>query len=194
MKARGWVVAALMGAALVWGPALWAPVLGRLNLLLMKLGLLAFGGGFTLIPLIQQEVVERLGWLTTREFMDGIALGQVTPGPIMITATFVGYRIAGVVGAVASTLAVFFPSFLVLVGAVPHFDRIKQLQTVQWMIRGVLAGFIGLLVFVLLQFGHASLVDWKAWGLAVAAFLALRWKVDLLVIVGVTALLSVLAL
>lgn len=194
MKARGWVVAALVGAALVWGPELWAPVLGRLNLLLMKLGLLAFGGGFTLIPLIQQEVVERLGWLTTREFMDGIALGQVTPGPIMITATFVGYRIAGVVGAVASTLAVFFPSFLVLVGAVPHFDRIKQLQTVQWMIRGVLAGFIGLLVFVLLQFGQASLVDWKAWGLAVAAFLALRWKVDLLVIVGVTALLSVLVL
>jgi chromate transporter len=194
MKARGWVVAALVGAALVWGPELWAPVLGRLNLLLMKLGLLAFGGGFTLIPLIQQDVVERLGWLTTREFMDGIALGQVTPGPIMITATFVGYRIAGVVGAVASTLAVFFPSFLVLVGAVPHFDRIKQLQTVQWMIRGVLAGFIGLLVFVLLQFGHASLVDWKAWGLAVAAFLALRWKVDLLVIVGVTALLSVLVL
>jgi chromate transporter len=194
MKARGWVVAALVGAALVWGPELWAPVLGRLNLLLMKLGLLAFGGGFTLIPLIQQEVVERLGWLTTREFMDGIALGQVTPGPIMITATFVGYRIAGVVGAGASTLAVFFPSFLVLVGAVPHFDRIKQLQTVQWMIRGVLAGFIGLLVFVLLQFGRASLVDWRTWGLAVAAFLALRWKVDLLVIVGVTALLSVLTL
>jgi chromate transporter len=112
----------------------------------------------------------------------------------MITATFVGYRIAGVVGAVASTLAVFFPSFLVLVGAVPHFDRIRQLQTIQWMIRGVLAGFIGLLGFVLLQFGQASLVDWKAWGLAVAAFLALRWKVDLLVIVGVTALLSILTL
>jgi chromate transporter len=194
MKARGWIVAALVGAALVWGPVLWAPVLGRLNLLLMKLGVLAFGGGFTLIPLIQQEVVERLGWLTTREFMDGIALGQITPGPIMITATFVGYRIAGVVGAVASTLAVFFPSFLVLVGAVPHFDRIRQLQTIQWMIRGVLAGFIGLLVFVLVQFGQASLVDWKAWGLAAAAFLALRWKVDLLVIVGVTALLSVLVL
>jgi chromate transporter len=192
MRARGWIVAALVGAALVWGPQLWDPVLGQLNLLLMKLGLLAFGGGFTLIPLIQQEVVGRLGWLSTREFIDGIALGQVTPGPIMITATFVGYRIAGVVGALASTLAVFFPSFLVLVGAVPHFDRIKRLRTVQWMIRGVLAGFIGLLVFVLLQFGQASLVEWKTWALAVAAFIALWRKVDLLVIVGVAALLSIL--
>jgi len=191
MRARGWIVAALVGAALVWGPQLWDPVLGQLNLLLMKLGLLAFGGGFTLIPLIQQEVVGRLGWLSTREFIDGIALGQVTPGPIMITATFVGYRIAGVVGALASTLAVFFPSFLVLVGAVPHFDRIKRLRTVQWMIRGVLAGFIGLLVFVLLQFGQASLVEWKTWALAVAAFIALWRKVDLLVIVGVAAFLSI---
>lgn len=192
MRARGWIVAALVGAALVWGPQLWDPVLGQLNLLLMKLGLLAFGGGFTLIPLIQEEVVGRLGWLSTREFIDGIALGQVTPGPIMITATFVGYRIAGVLGAIASTLAVFFPSFLVLVGTAPHFERIKRLQTVQWMIRGILAGFIGLLVFVLVQFGQASLVDWKTWALAAAAFIALRWKVDLLVIVGAAALISIL--
>jgi chromate transporter len=158
----------------------------------MKLGALAFGGGFTLIPLVQEEVVGRLGWLSTREFIDGIALGQVTPGPIMITATFVGYRIAGVLGAIASTLAVFFPSFLVLVGTVPHFDRIKRLRTVQWMIRGILAGFIGLLVFVLVQFGQASLVDWKTWALAAAAFIALRWKVDLLVVVGAVALISIL--
>jgi len=192
MSARGWVIAALLGIGLVWGLWFWTPVLGQLDLLLMKLGILAFGGGFTLIPLIQEEVVGRLGWLSTREFIDGIALGQVTPGPIMITATFVGYRIAGVLGAIASTLAVFFPSFLVLVGTAPHFERIKRLQTVQWMIRGILAGFIGLLVFVLVQFGQASLVDWKTWALAAAAFIALRWKVDLLVIVGAAALISIL--
>jgi chromate transporter len=191
MRARGWGIAAILGMALAFGPYVWDPVLGQLNLLLMKLGILAFGGGFTLIPLIQEEVVTRLGWLTTREFIDGIALGQVTPGPIVITATFVGYKVAGVVGAALSTLAVFFPSFLVLVGTVPHYDRIRRLQPVQWMIRGVLAGFIALLVFVLWQFGRASLVDWKTWGLAAAAFLALRWKVDLLVIVGVVALLSI---
>jgi len=191
MKVSGWIMAALVGAALVWCPQIWAPALGQLDLLLMKLGLLAFGGGFTLIPLIQQEVVERLGWLSTREFIDGIALGQVTPGPIMITAAFVGYRMAGFVGAFASTLAVFFPSFLVLVATAPYYDRIKRLQTVQQMIQGVLAGFIALLVFVLWQFGQASLVDWKTWALAAAAFIALRWKVDLLVIVSMAALISI---
>ncbi len=191
MKARGWILAAIIGMALVFGPYAWDPVLGQLNWLLVKLGALAFGGGFTLIPLIQEEVVSRLGWLTTREFIDGIALGQVTPGPIIITATFVGYKIAGLVGAALSTLAVFFPSFLVLVGTVPHYDRIRRLQPVQWMIKGVLAGFSALLVFVLWQFGRASLVDWKTWALAAAAFLALRWKkIDLLVIVGAVALLS----
>jgi chromate transporter len=192
MSAWGWGIAAILGIGLVFGPYVWDPVVGQLDWLLMKLGVLAFGGGFTLIPLIQAEVVTRLEWLTTREFIDGIALGQVTPGPIVITATFVGYKMAGVGGAVLSTLAVFFPSFVVLVGTVPHFDRIKRLPAVQWMIKGVLAGFIALLVFVLWQFGRASLVDWKTWGLATATFLALRWKVDLLVIVGGVAIVSML--
>ncbi len=192
MNARGWAIAAIIGVGLIFGPFVWDPLLGQLDWLLMKLGALAFGGGFTLIPLIQQEVVTRLGWLSTREFIDSIALGQVTPGPIIITATFVGYRISGLIGATAATLAVFFPSFLVLIGTVPHYDRIKRLRFVQWMIKGVLAGFIALLVFVLWQFGQASLVDWKTWALAAAAFLALRWKVDLLAIVGVVAILSVM--
>lgn len=194
MTPWGWAMALLLGAILAWGPALWAPILGQLDLLLMRLGALAFGGGFTLIPLIQQEVVGRLGWLTTRQFIDGIALGQVTPGPIIITATFVGYRIAGLAGAVASTLAVFFPSFLVLVAAIPHFDRIKRTPVVQIMVRGILAGFIALLVFVLLQFGQTSLTDWKTAGIALAAFAALWRKIDLLWIVAAVAVISVVFL
>ena len=95
MTVRAWMIAAVLAVALLAGPRLWAPALAELNLTLMKLGALAFGGGFTLIPLIQHEVVEYHGWLTTREFIDGIALGQVTPGPIVITATFVGYRLRG---------------------------------------------------------------------------------------------------
>ena len=159
----------------------------------MKLGALAFGGGFTMIPLIQHEVVEHAGWLTTREFIDGIALGQVTPGPIVITATFVGYRIGGLLGAVTATMAVFLPSFLILMATLPRYDRIKALRPVRWMTHGVLAAFIALLAFVLLQFGQASLVDGKTWALALGAAAALWWEVDLLVIVGATAILSILA-
>ena len=192
MTVRAWVIAAVLTVALLAGPRLWAPTLAELNLTLMKLGALAFGGGFTLVPLIQQEVVERRGWLTTREFIDGIALGQVTPGPIAITATFVGYRLAGLAGAVGSTVAVFLPSFLVLMAALPHYDRIKRLRAVRWMIQGVLAAFIALLLSVLVEFSRASLADWKTVGLTTAAAVALWWKIDLLLIVAGAAILSIL--
>ena len=191
MSTRAWAIAVVLGVAFLSAPLLWNPALARLNLALVKLSVLAFGGGFTMVPLIQHDVVERWGWLTTREFIDGIALGQVTPGPIVITATFVGYRVAGLVGAVTSTVAVFFPSFLILIGTLPHYDRIKRLQMVQWMIHGVLAAFVALLVFVLFQFGRTSLVDWKTVTVSVVAMIALWRKVDLLAIVGVTAIVSV---
>jgi len=192
MTVRAWVIAAVLAVALLAGPRVWAPALAELNLTLMKLGTLAFGGGFTLVPLIQHEVVEHRGWLTTREFIDGIALGQVTPGPIVITATFVGYRIAGLAGAVGSTVAVFLPSFLILMAALPHYDRIKRLRAVRWMIQGILAAFIALLLSVLVEFGRASLVDWKTAALATAAALALWWKIDLLLIVAGAAIFSIL--
>jgi chromate transporter len=188
---RAWAIAGVLGVGFLSAPLLWNPALARLNLALVKLSVLAFGGGFTMVPLIQHDVVERWGWLTTREFIDGIALGQVTPGPIVITATFVGYRVAGLVGAVTSTVAVFFPSFLILMGALPHYDRIKRLRAAQWMIHGVLAAFVALLVFVLFQFGRTSLVDWKTVTVAVVAVIALWRRVDLLTIVGATAIVSV---
>jgi chromate transporter len=194
MSGWAWGGAVAVAIALAWAPQLWNPTLGQLNIALMKLSALAFGGGFTLIPLIQHEVVEHAGWLTTREFIDGIALGQVTPGPIVITATFVGYRVGGLLGAVTCTTAVFLPSFLILMATLPRYDRIKTLRPVRWMTRGVLAAFIALLVSVLLQFGQASLVDGKTWVLALGAAVALWWEVDLLVIVGATAILSILVL
>jgi chromate transporter len=189
---RAWASALGLAIVLAGAPRLWNPTVGDLNVVLMKLGALAFGGGFTMIPLIQHEVVERAGWLTTREVIDGIALGQVTPGPIMITATLVGYRVGALLGALTSTGAVFFPSFVILMAALPHYDRIKRWPPVRWMIDGVLAAFIALLVSVLLQFGRAALVDWKTCALALAAAAALWLGIDLLPIVGVTAVLSIL--
>ena len=101
------------------------PRITGLSLSLSKIGALAFGGGFTALPLIQYEMVDRFHWLTTKEFLDGIALGQVTPGPILITATFVGYKVASVFGAAMATLGVFFPSFFILVLLIPYHDRLK---------------------------------------------------------------------
>jgi chromate transporter len=192
MTPRGWIVAAIVAACVLLLPLTFAPVLAYLNLTFMKVDLLAFGGGFTTIPLIQREVVDRFGWVSTREFIDGIALGQVTPGPIVITATFVGYKVGGLLGALLGTIAVFFPSFLVVTTLAPHYERIKRSRQIQLMVRGILAAFIGLLLFVGYRFGEVALVDWRTWVLMAAAWLALWRKVDLLLVVGGGAVLSVL--
>jgi chromate transporter len=185
-------VAAIVAACVLLLPLTFAPVLASLDLIFMKVDLLAFGGGFTTIPLIQREVVDRFGWVSTREFIDGIALGQVTPGPIVITATFVGYKAGGLLGALLGTIAVFFPSFLVVTTLAPHYDRIKRSRPVQIMVGGILAAFIAMLLLVVYHFGKEALVDWKTWGLMAVAWLALWRKVDLLLVVGVGAVLSVL--
>ena len=192
MTARGWVIAAGVALCLVLVPLVFAPVLAQLNLIFMKVDLMAFGGGFTTIPLIQREVVDRFGLVTTREFIDGIALGQVTPGPIVITATFVGYKAGGLLGALLGTIAVFFPSFVILTALAPHYDRLKRSRPIQLMVRGILAAFLGMLLLVAYHFGREALVDWKTWGMMAAAWLALWRKVDLLLIVGVGAALSML--
>jgi len=192
MTPRARIVAAVVAACVLLLPLTFAPILSSLNLIFMKVDLLAFGGGFTTIPLIQREVVDRFGWVSTREFIDGIALGQVTPGPIVITATFVGYKVGGLLGALLGTIAVFFPSFLVVTTLAPHYDRIKRSRPVQTMVHGILAAFIGLLLFVGYRFGMVALVDWRTWALMAAAWVALWRKVDLLLIVSVGAVLSTL--
>jgi chromate transporter len=192
MTPRGWLVAGGVALGVLVVPLAFAPILAQLNLIFMKVDLMAFGGGFTTIPLFQREVVDRFGWVTTREFIDGIALGQVTPGPIVITATFVGYKVGGLAGALLGTVAVFFPSFLIVTTLAPHYERIKRSRQIQLMVRGILAAFIGMLLFVGYRFGEVALVDWRTWVLMAAAWLALWRKVDLLLVVGSGAVLSVL--
>ena len=155
------------------------PRLTYLCLILSKIGALAFGGGFTTIPLIQYEMVDRLNWLTTKEFLDGILLGQVTPGPILITSTFVGYKVSGLLGALMATIGVFFPSFFILVLLVPYHDRLRGMKTVRIIEQGILGSFIGMLGLVLYNFGRVSFVDIPSVVFAAVAFLALLKKVGL---------------
>jgi chromate transporter len=155
------------------------PRLTYLCLILSKIGALAFGGGFTTIPLIQYEVVDRLNWLTTKEFLDGILMGQVTPGPILITSTFVGYKVSGLLGALMATIGVFFPSFFILVLLVPYHDRLRGMKTVRIIEQGILGSFIGMLGLVLYNFGRVSFVDIPSVIFAAVAFIALLKKVGL---------------
>ncbi len=161
-------------------------------MLMMKIDLFAFGGGFGSLPLMFHEIVEVRQWLDSTTFMEGIALGQVTPGPIVITATFVGYLTYGFPGALVATIAIFTPSFLILIITMPLFERLKASPYFLRSIKGVLASFVGLLFFVLLKFGLAVHWDWRAVLLGIAALSALRMKADILPVVIVGGIISIL--
>jgi len=163
-----------------------------LSVVMLRVDALAFGGGFASVPVMLHEVVGVKQWMSTRIFMDGIAMGQVTPGPIVITATFVGYRIAGIAGAALATAAVFLPSFLILALVVPHFDRMKANPYFQRAMRGILASFVGLLLAVTIKF--ALVVPWSPLSamLAGAAFAALMLKVEVPWVVVPGAIISAL--
>jgi chromate transporter len=158
-------------------------MLFALALLMLKIDLFAFGGGFASVPLMLHEIVDARHWLDSKTFMDGIALGQVTPGPIVITATFVGYQIAGALGAVVGTVGIFTPSFLMVLLTVPHFDRLQHSLWFRRALRGVLASFVGLLAAVAVNFGLAAAWSIPAVLIAAAALTALRFKIDILWVV-----------
>ena len=188
-KAVVMIVAVAMTAWL----ALWfmQQRLAELAALMAQIDLFAFGGGFASVPLLFHEVVEVRRWLDARTLLDGIVLGQVTPGPIVITATFVGSRLAGVAGGVAATVGVFLPSFLMVIGLAPHFDRLRTSPMVSRSVSGVLCSFVGLLLTVTGRFAQNVSWNWPHALLAVAAFIALRLKVDILWVVLVGSGLSV---
>lgn len=128
-----------------------------------SIGSFAFGGGFTTIPLIKSIVVDGHNWVTLKEFSDGIAIGQITPGPVFITAAFIGFKVFGWLGALISTLGIFLPSVLLIVILGKVHEKIKELKIVRIVTKGFLAGFIGIIGTVAIQFGEKSLVNWQAW-------------------------------
>lgn len=166
----------------------------NLAVIMVKVDLFAFGGGFASVPVMLHQVVEVRNWLDSKTFMDGIALGQVTPGPIVITATFVGYQIAGLTGAIISTVAIFSPSFLMVLHTVPYLDRLQGSLLLRRALRAVLASFVGLLLAVTVQFSLAVAWTGRSLLLALAAFVALLFKVDILWVVVGGACIAVLLL
>jgi chromate transporter len=186
----------VLGLAAAAGFAVLALVrrdLLHLGLLFSKIDFMAFGGGFASVPLMFREVVEIRSWMDAPTFMNGIALGQLTPGPIVITATFVGYTVNGLPGALVATLAVFFPSFLVLVGVAPWFDRVRSYPWVGRAMGGLLGSFVGLLLTVTVRL--AFHIHWDGLHLlvAAAALAGLLAKVDILWVVIAGIAVSALA-
>ena len=154
-----------------------------LSTLMFRIDLFAFGGGFASVPLMYHEIVEVRHMLDAQAFLNGIALGQVTPGPIVITATFVGYLIAGMWGGIIGTISIFLPSFMMVVGVTPFFDRLRNQKYFNAIITGILSSFVGLLFVVTVRF--ATDVHWGPAQifLGAAALIALFLQTDILYVV-----------
>jgi chromate transporter len=169
-------------------------ILYNLAAVMLKVDLFAFGGGFASLPLMLHEIVMNRGWLDSKTFMDGIALGQITPGPIVNTATYVGYLVYGILGAIVATIAIFTPSFFMVITVAPFFDRLKNSVYFMRAIDGIFASFVGLLLFVCIKFAMAVPWDFIRILLGLAALTALLRKVDILYIVPVGAVISLFIL
>ncbi|HVN65196.1 MAG TPA: chromate efflux transporter [Methanomicrobiales archaeon] len=143
----------------------------------------AFGGGFAALPLMFHQVVDVHAWLDAPTFLNGIALGQVTPGPIVITATFVGYLVGGLPGALAATVGMFAASFLLVIGLAPYFNRLRDSPVYHRIFRGILFSFVGLLVSVTMKFGMGIPWDIPSIILGAGTFISLVLGAEILWVV-----------
>ena len=178
----------LVAAAVLAALFCYQRQLYELGAMMVRIDLFAFGGGFASVPLLFNEVVTTRHWLEGAPLMDGILLGQITPGPIVITATFVGYLLYGTMGALVATVAIFLPSFLVVIAVAPWFDRLRVSPLLARLIAGALCSFPGLLLIVAVSFGQSVRWDARQVGLAVVAFAVLRLGAGILwVVLAATA-------
>jgi chromate transporter len=171
--------AALVAAFFAWEPG----TLVDLAVVFSRAGGLLLGGGYVIIPLIQDDAVERYRWLTPEQFLDGVALGQATPGPIVITATFVGYGAAGFPGAAIATLAVFLPSFVFAIAAANFLDRVRSWKIATAFLRGVGPAVVGSIAAVGAKLGRDAITD--GWTVAIfATGLVVAWRYGALPAMG----------
>lgn len=138
-----------------------------------------FGGGYVVIPAMQQIVVNSMNWLTNKEFADAIAMGQITPGPIFISTTFIGYKLAGFWGALNATIAIFLPPGLVMIGCTHYLDKIRNSTVITAIFKGLRPAIIGMIAaaaFTIMSHSDLSLKT----GLLFLLFLilAIRFKAD----------------
>lgn len=148
-------------------------------LFFLKIGSVLYGSGYVLLAFLQRDLVERLGWLTSQELLDAIAIGQFTPGPVFTTATFVGYLLGGNAGAIAGTIGIFLPAFL-LVGIVnPWVPKLRRSRWFGTFLDGVNAASLGLMAGVIYTLGRTALIDWVTIGLAMLGAIAVfRFKIN----------------
>ena len=163
--------------------------LGRLFLSFLKIGSVVFGSGYVLLPFVQAEFVERLHWLTDKQLIDAVAVGQFTPGPLFTTATFIGFVLGGWAGAAVATVGIFLPGFLLVAVGGPVIPKIRRSALASAALDGVIAGSLALMAVVTWQLGKTAIVDRMTLIVfLLSAFVLLRFRINSAWLIGAAAL------
>jgi chromate transporter len=175
-------------------PTAQGSILSKLLLFFLKAGSLTFGSGLVIVPFLEKGLVQHTGWLDERQFLVAVAMGMLSPGPVVITATFVGYVVAGFWGAVISTVGIFLPSFLLVLIVAPILLRYRTNSNVQGFVKGAYAAAIGTILGACVLLGRIAIGDWLTGLVALVSLIVLfRWKVSNPLLVAVTAIIGLIA-
>jgi len=170
------------------------PLLGKLLAFFLKAGALTFGSGLVIVPFLEKGLVQDTHWLNPREFLVAVAIGMISPGPVVITATFVGYLVAGFWGSLLSTIGIFLPSFLLVLIVAPILLRHRNNPNVQGFVKGAFAAAIGTILGASILLGKIAIGDWLTVLIAVGSLAVLfRFKVSNPALIGVTAVIGLIA-
>jgi chromate transporter len=179
------------GSAAAGVSAVSAVSLSGLFVVFLKVGAVLFGSGYVLLAFLRADLVERLHWLTESQLLDAISIGQVTPGPVFTTATFIGYQLAGVSGAIVATVAIFLPAFAYVAASGPLVPKLRRSAIATGFLDGVNVASIALMAVVTWQLGRSALIDTTtvaialASGVAIAARVNPTWLIGAAVVVGI---------
>jgi chromate transporter len=161
----------------------------KLGVTFLTMGLVFFGGAFVLLPVLHQTLVLKLGWLTPQEFIDGVAISNLTPGPISVLATFAGYRLRGVPGALVATGALYLPAVAVMLIVCHEYERLKGRKETQAFLAGVTPAVVGLIVSTAILLSIGTMHSWRAFTFVGLTLLILvRWKLHPVFLLAVGAL------
>jgi chromate transporter len=176
-------------------PAASSSALGKLLLFFLKAGSLTFGSGLVIVPFLEQGLVEQYGWLDERQFLIAVAVGMISPGPVVITATFVGFLVAGFWGSLVSTIGIFLPSFLLVLIVAPLRARHRGNRNVAGFVKGAYAAAIGTILGACVLLGRIAIGDWLTALVGIASLAALfRWRISNPLLIAVTAVVGLIAL
>jgi chromate transporter len=169
-------------------------ILGKLLAFFLKAGSLTFGSGLVIVPFLEKGLVQETGWLNPREFLVAVAIGMLSPGPVVITATFVGYLVAGFWGSLVSTIGIFLPSFILMLVVAPILIRHRGNPNVQGFVKGAYAAAIGTIVGASFLLGKIAIGDWLTALIAIGGLaLLFRFKISNPALIGATAVIGLIA-